>query len=156
MIEGGDMTDRDNSPAYRMLPRSARRVFAAIERTIGDGSSAIVSYVDFMLDHHMAPKVVSPSLKLLDRLGLIEIEPGPRSGNRFRLSNRWRCIDGVEAERLVALAPEVKPHRTFGKPPAPKPVKPAPPPKPMTVERPRVVQRRVPSLPTMPWQDDGL
>jgi hypothetical protein len=30
-----------------------------------------------------------------------------------------------------------------------------PPPKPMPVERPRVMQRRVPSLPTMPWQDDG-
>ena len=32
------------------LPRSARRVFAAIERTIGDGSSASVSYTDFRLD----------------------------------------------------------------------------------------------------------
>ena len=29
------------------------------------------------------------------------------------------------------------------------------PPKPLTVERPRVMQRRVPSLPTMPWQDEG-
>jgi hypothetical protein len=26
------MTDREHSPAYQMLPRSARRVFAAIER----------------------------------------------------------------------------------------------------------------------------
>jgi len=25
----------------------------------------------------------------------------------------------------------------------------------MVVERPRIMQRRVPSLPTMPWQDDG-
>jgi hypothetical protein len=32
------MTDRENSPAYQMLPGSARRVFAAIERTIGNGS----------------------------------------------------------------------------------------------------------------------
>ena len=31
------MPDRENSPAYAALPRSARRVFAAIERTIGDG-----------------------------------------------------------------------------------------------------------------------
>ena len=31
-----------------------------------------------------------------------------------------------------------------------------PKPKPMTVERPRIVQRRMPSsLPTMPWYDDG-
>jgi hypothetical protein len=37
---GGEMTDRANSPAYQMLPRSARRVFAAIERAIGNGNSA--------------------------------------------------------------------------------------------------------------------
>ena len=60
------MTNRASSPAYAMLPRSARRVFAAIERAIGDGSSASVSYVDFRLDHHIARKSVSPSLKLLD------------------------------------------------------------------------------------------
>ena len=48
------MPDRENSPAYRMLPLRARRVFAAIERAIGDGSSASVSYVDFRLDHHIA------------------------------------------------------------------------------------------------------
>jgi hypothetical protein len=53
-------------------------VFAAIERAIGDGSSASVSYVAFSLDHHIARKAVSPSLKLLDHLGLIDIEPGPR------------------------------------------------------------------------------
>jgi hypothetical protein len=47
------MTDRENSPAYAALPRSARRVFAAIGRAIGDGSSARVSYVDFRLDHHI-------------------------------------------------------------------------------------------------------
>jgi hypothetical protein len=46
------MADRENSPAFQMLPRSARRVFAAIERTIGDRSSASVSYVAFGLDHH--------------------------------------------------------------------------------------------------------
>ena len=43
MIErsiGGEMTDRANSPAYQMLPRSARRVFAAIERATGNGNSA--------------------------------------------------------------------------------------------------------------------
>ena len=95
------------------------------------------------------------SLKLLDHLGLIDIEPGPRLVNVFRFSNRWRTIDEVEAERLAALAREVKPHRTFEKRREPKPVKP---PKPMpptlAVERPRVM-RRVPSLPTMPWHDDG-
>ena len=115
------MADRENSPAYQMLPRSARRVFAAIERTIGDGSSASVSYVAFGLDHHIARKAVSPSLKLLDHLGLIEIEPGPRLVNVFRFSNRWRTVDEVEAVRLAALAREVKPHRTFERRREPKP-----------------------------------
>ena len=109
------MSDRENSPAYQTLRRSARRVFAAIERAIGDGSSASVSYTDFKLDHHIARKSVSPSLKLLDHLGLIEIEPGPRLVNIFRFSNRWRTIDEVEAVRLAALAREPKPHRTFEK-----------------------------------------
>jgi len=38
------------------------------------------------------------------------------------------------------------------KPPEPKPVKP---PKPMVIERRHIMQRRVPSLPTMPRQDEG-
>jgi hypothetical protein len=109
------MTDRKNSPAFQMLPRSARRVLAAIETAIGDGSSASISYVGFALDHHIARKAVSPSLKLLHGLGLIEIEPGPRLVNIFRLSNRWRCIDEVEAKRLSELVRELKVHRTFEK-----------------------------------------
>ena len=88
----------------QMLPRSARRVFAAIERTIGDGRSASVSCIAFRLDHGIGRKAVSPSLKLLDHLGLIEIEPRPRLINVFRFSNRWRCIDEVEAQSLAALA----------------------------------------------------
>src|SRR4249919_3201625 len=78
------------------------------------------------------------SLKLLDRLGLIEIEPGPRLVNIFRFSNRWRTIDEVEAVMLAARAREVKPHRTFEKRREPKAVKRSTP-KPMTVERPRVM-----------------
>jgi hypothetical protein len=153
MIEGGGMTDRENSAAYAALPRSARRVFTAIERTIGGGSSATISYVDFRLDHHI--QRLSPSLKLLDHLGLIDISPGARLVNVFRLSNRWRTVDEVEAKRLAALARELKPCRTFEKRREPKPVKAAKPVKRMVAERPRIMQRRVPSLPTMPWQDDG-
>ncbi len=85
-----------------MLPRRARRVFAAIERAIGDGSSASVSYTDFRFDHHIGRQYISLSVKLLDHLGLIEIEPGPRLVNVFRFSNRWRTIDEVEAKRLAA------------------------------------------------------
>ena len=105
-------------------------------------------------DHHVGRQSISPSLKLLDHLGLIEIEPGPRLVNVFRFSNRWRIIDEVEAERLAELAREVKPHRRFERRREPKLVKPSQPPKPMTVER-RRAAAAVPSLPTMPWQDDG-
>ena len=74
------MTDRDHSPAYQMLPRSARRVFAAIERAIGDGSSAAISFISFRLDHHIGRRrAMSPSLKLLDHLGLIDQMPNSPS-----------------------------------------------------------------------------
>ena len=104
------------------------------------------------LDHHIARKSVSPSLKLLDHLGLIGISPGTRLVNVFRFSNRWRTIDEVEAVRLAALAREVRTHRRFERRREPALVKS---PKLMTVERPRVMQRRVPSLPTLPWHDNG-
>lgn len=68
--------------------------------------------------------------------------------------NRWRTVDEGEAVRLAELAREPKPHRTFEKRREPK-VENPPKPKPMTVERPRIMQRRVPSLPMMPWQNDG-
>jgi hypothetical protein len=148
------MADRENSPAYQMLPRRARRVFAAIERAIGGGSSASVSYTDFRLTHHIGRQSISPSLKLFDHLGLIEIEPGVRLVNHFRFSNRWRTIDEVEAVRLAALAREVKPGRRFERRREPKSVT-SPKSKSMAIERPRVMQRRVPSQPTMPWQNDG-
>jgi hypothetical protein len=63
--------------------------------------------------------------------------------------------------RLAALAREVRTHRRFERR-EPKPVKAGSldpkehgPPKPTTITRPRVMHRRMPSLPTMPWQDDG-
>jgi hypothetical protein len=48
---------------------------------------------------------------MLDHLGMIEIEPGERGGNRFRLSTRWRGIDGVkggEADGAGAGGPDVR------------------------------------------------
>ena len=90
-------------------------MFAAIERAIGNGSSASVSYTSFRLDFHIGRQSISPTLKLLHGLGLIEIEPGTRLVNIFRFSNRWRMVDEVEAVRLAALAREPKPHRTFEK-----------------------------------------
>ena len=77
-----------------------------------------------MLEFHVGRQSISKGLKMLDRLGMIEVEAGPRCSNRFRFSNRWRSIDKVEAARLAALAREVLPHRRFSKPPELKPVKP--------------------------------
>jgi hypothetical protein len=149
------MRDRDNSPAYALLPLRARRVLSAIERAIGDRTSATVSFTEFRFDHHIGRQSISPSVKLLDHLGLIDIEPGPRLINIFRLSNRWRTIDEVEAVRLAALAREVRTGRRFERRSEPEPVQAPKPPKPMVVERRRAMQRRVPTLRTMPWHDDG-
>ena len=129
------MADWKNSPAYAVLPPGARRVLRAIERSIGDGSSASVSYTSFWLDHNIEGKLVSPSLKLLNHLGMIDIESGPYRSNVFRLSTRWRTIDALEAARLVKLARLPKPPRVA----APKPPKPAPTPKPVKVEPPRTI-----------------
>jgi len=145
------MTDRESSPAFAVLSKSAKRLLAVIETEMGDGSSVSISYAAFSMDHHLARRALSPALKQLDALGMIDISPGPRLVNVFRLSRRWCAIDADEAERLSALARELKPHRTFER----REPKPVPKPKPVTVERPRFSQRRMPSLPTMPWQDDG-
>src|SRR3954447_13995669 len=80
-------------------------------------STASVSYADFGLDHHIARASISSALKLLDHLGLIEIEPRLRLVNVFNLSNRWRTPYAVEALRLAEVAREPKPPRTLGKPP---------------------------------------
>ncbi len=97
------------SPAYAALPPNARRVFAAIARSIGDSRTVSVSYHSLRFGRGIEPKRVSPALRLLDHLGLIDIQVGPRLVNTFRLSDRWRSIDTVEAARLSALAREPKP-----------------------------------------------
>ena len=92
------MTDRENSPAYRMLPLRARRVLAAIERAIGDRVRASVSFTEFSFDHHIGRQSISPSVKLLDHLGLIEIDAGyaadpaahPRARSHLGLSFETR------------------------------------------------------------------
>ena len=169
------MADRENSPAFQMLPLRARRVLAAIETAIGDRSSASISFTSFQFDHRIGRPSISPSLKLLDHLGLIEVEPGPRLINIFRLSNRWRTIDEGEAVRLAELAREVMSGRRFREAAGTQiqrqatnsdrpsefigqSINQSPPKsqqKPMTVARPRIMQRRVPSLPTMPCAADG-
>jgi hypothetical protein len=53
------MTDREHSPAFQMLRRH--------------------SFTSFRLDHHIGRRAISPSLKLLDHLGLIDQMPNSPS-----------------------------------------------------------------------------
>ena len=53
------------------------------------------------MDHGISDKTVTPALPMLEALGMIEIETGPRLGKVFSLSSRWSAIDAVEATRLV-------------------------------------------------------
>ncbi|WP_027582648.1 hypothetical protein [Bradyrhizobium sp. Ai1a-2] len=95
------MADREKSPAYAALSPGARRVLAAIEQAIGGGSCAAVSYTGFHRDHGIWRKSVSPAIKALDNLGLIDVAPGLRLANVYRLSDRWRGIDADAARRLA-------------------------------------------------------
>ena len=102
--------------------------------------------------YFMASKMTQASpckaVKQLVALGFVTVEADKRP-NTFTLCDKWQSIDADEAKRRMALARQPKPQRPSSKPP--KPVKPEP--KPMTVA-PRIM-RRAPSLPTMPWMDDG-
>jgi hypothetical protein len=153
--QGVAMADREKSAAFVALPKSGRKVLAAIEKAIGDGDCAAVSYVEFMHIYRVGRPTISAGLKALDGLGFIEITPGPRSGNVFRLSNRWASIDASEAARLVREARKMLPQRRHEKrrePVEPVPVKViepvdtgkqfSPPP-----------EVRTPSLPTLRWLD---
>ena len=81
------MRNRESSAAYAALTSDARRVHA-IETAIGDGSTVVVSYYDFHLDQGIEPRKVSPALRLLDCLGLIDIEPGRARGGVRGTSGR--------------------------------------------------------------------
>ena len=93
---------------------------------------------------------VNFGLKQIVQCGFVTISVGRRHINTFRFADDWKSLDADEAKRRVALAKLPKPPVARALPP--KPVKP---PKPPKVERPRYSQRRMPSLPSMPWRDDG-
>ena len=86
-----------------------------------DGTSASVSYTDFGR-HGIARKSVLFGLRLLDRLGFVRIEIGPRRANAFTLLDDRRALDADEAARRVNLAREPLPRRAANVVP-PKPVK---------------------------------
>jgi hypothetical protein len=94
MIDG----DRESSPAWAVVPKSARKVYDIISTTIaaGDGDSAQISHLDFMFDHHTGAP--APSLRMLRYLRLIEVVPG--KVGCYRLTSGWREIDTtMQAER---------------------------------------------------------
>jgi hypothetical protein len=146
------MSDRASSAAFLALPKSAKKVLAAIEAAIGNGDCATISYTDFMFTHHVGRPSISAGLKQLIALGLIDVEAGRRASNVFRLSNRWRAIGEAEAARLSKEARKVLPQRRHEKRRVPvgppKPVKVIEPVE--TVEPVQFMERR-PSMPSLAW-----
>jgi hypothetical protein len=45
----------------------------------GSATAAAISFTSFRLDHHIGRRAISPSLKLLDHLGLIDQMPNSPS-----------------------------------------------------------------------------
>ena len=146
------VSDYEQSAAYAALTPAGRRALHLIEGEVErGGGTAAISHVDIERPG-LSRASVNFGLKQLGLLEFVTISVGCRRINTFVLADGWRSLDADEAKRRVVLARLPKPQRPSSKPP--KPVKASKPePKPMTVER--VMQRRMPSLPTMPWYDDG-
>ena len=143
------MAEREHSPAFAVLPRRARLVFATIQRAIGDGSSACVTYLSFKLDHGIGRKAIPRALTLLDHLGLIDIELGPRSA---KSTGSRTAGAGSTRPRLppVGTGAWAKPPRVAAQKP-PKPIKQLKPPK---AVRPSTTRRPV-TLARLSFMDEG-
>jgi hypothetical protein len=145
------MSDGTSSAAYAALSKTARRMLGVIQKAIGKDGSAAISFTDFMFTHRIGRPSISKGLKQLDALGMIEIARGPRAGNVFRLSNRWRAINADEAARLAREARTVLPQRRHEK--RREPVQPLQPVPETHVEPVPFMAERKPSLPTLAWLD---
>ena len=89
---------REESTAYGALSRRALRVLAALDVAIArGGGEARVSYISLMNDYHVDRGSISKGLKQVVALGFVDVKPGPRLANIFRLSQRWRSIDAAAA-----------------------------------------------------------
>jgi hypothetical protein len=146
------VSDYEQSAAYAALTPAGRRALYLIEGEVErGGGTAAISRVDIERPG-LSRASVNFGLKQLGLLEFVTISVGRRRINTFVLADGWRSLNDDDVKRRVVLARLPKPQRPSSKPP--KPVKASKPePKPMTVER--VMQRRMPSLPTMPWYDDG-
>jgi hypothetical protein len=107
---------REESTAYGALSRRALRVLAALDVAITrGGGEARVSYISLMNDYHVDRGSISKGLKQVVALGFVDVKPGPRLANIFRLSQRWRSIDAAAAERLSQEARGIMARRRFEK-----------------------------------------
>jgi len=143
------MADRTSSAAYAAMKPSGKRCLNLIEGAVTcGGGAAALSHGQFKA-WGMARSSSCYAVKALLALGFVTVEPGKRRTNVF--GSVMAGARSMRARRRGWSSWRVKRSRS-GRAASrwvPKP------PKPMAVERPRVMQRGTPSLPTMPWQDDG-
>ena len=120
-------------------------MLSVIEQAAGDGSVEM-TFATLMADHHFGRQSISASLKMLDRLGLIDVSRG-RLGNCYSPSTRWRTIlDAAQAAALARQARAIMPTRRFeARREPPQPVKVIEP-----VEPVQFMERK-PSMPTLAW-----
>ena len=139
------------SPAYAALTPSGKRCLHLIEDEVArSGGAARIPRKGFMAVG-ISKAAVSFGIKQCERLGFVNVTVGLRHANVFVLLDDWRSLDADEAARRVKLARLPKPPRVA----APKPPKPTPASKPVKAEPPRMIERRVPSLPRLSFMDDG-
>ena len=135
------MVDRSQmfqSAAYQALTPCARKVLTVIlDKTERGGDMAAITLMDLAKLSGVSRGAGLTALKQVTLLGFVSIRQGPppRLINTFAVLGDWQDHDAVEAVRLRKLSRLPKPG-------------------PKRVAKPRVV-RHTPSLPTMPWQDDG-
>ena len=141
------------SPAYAALNPSGRRVLGTIENELSKhGDGVAISLSGMMALTGLCRAATRYGIRQCERLRFVVISVGERRVHWFAMADGWKTLDADEAERLMALAHKPMWRARISTKPV-EPPKPAS--KPARVERPRFSQRRMPSLPTMPWQDDG-
>ena len=144
------MADREHSPSYAAaLKISGKRVLRVIEHEIEHSGDGVAISLEQFMAHGMCRAAARYGIKQCECVGFITVAAAARRVNTFAFCDGWRALDADEAARRVKQAKLPKPQRADSEPVPPKPVKPP------KVERPRFSQRRMPSLPSMPWQDDG-
>jgi hypothetical protein len=101
--------DRDQSPAFGALPRSAKKVLAAIETEIAaqGGTEATITYADFEDGYGCSPPAAN--LRLLRYLKLIEVSRGQSLAGVYKIGSGWQELSASEVEKLSAASREVKP-----------------------------------------------